>query len=65
MPEINKIASFKITPEQFLDACSIAELQELDLLMYSPRYQEKISGVIAIEITNNTNPTENKQIDPA
>jgi hypothetical protein len=42
MPEINKVYTLKITPEQFLDACSATELWELDQLIQSPRYQNKI-----------------------
>jgi hypothetical protein len=58
MPEINKPIVIKITAEQFLDACSVAELIELDLILYSPRYQDKIKAVRRIDITpiNTLNP---------
>lgn len=44
MPTINKQFELTITPEQFLNACSVNELKELDLLIQSPRYQEKITA---------------------
>jgi predicted RNA-binding protein associated with RNAse of E/G family len=42
MPRIDKIFTLEITPEQFLKACSAAELIELDLLLQSPRFQRKM-----------------------
>jgi predicted nucleic acid-binding protein len=44
MPTINKQFELTITPEQFLNACSVNELKELDMLIQSPRYQEKITA---------------------
>jgi len=44
MPTISKQFELTITPEQFLNACSVLELKELDLLIQSPRYQEKITA---------------------
>jgi hypothetical protein len=38
MPKIDKILSLEITPEQFLNACSPNELQEIYLLIQSSRY---------------------------
>ena len=43
MPKITKLADFKFTVEQFLDACSRAELKEVDLLIQSNRYQSKMN----------------------
>lgn len=42
MPTLNKTYSLTITPEQFLDNCSDVELQELELLLSSTRFQVKI-----------------------
>lgn len=33
MPKIDKLFSLEITPEQFLNSCSIEELHEVDLLI--------------------------------
>lgn len=43
MPKIQKVFTLEITPEQFLNACSSEELQELDLLLSSPRYRQKMN----------------------
>lgn len=51
MPEINKNATFKITPEQFLEACSVIELQEWEVLLNSARYQDKIHRRKMIKIS--------------
>lgn len=42
MPKIDKVLSLQITPEQFLDSCSVDELREIDLLIQSPRYYDRI-----------------------
>jgi hypothetical protein len=42
MPEITRVLKLKITPEQFLDSCSEDELKEIDLLIQSPRYVNKM-----------------------
>lgn len=42
MPELNKNFKLEITPEQFLNACSDTELQEIDLLLNRTEYQEKM-----------------------
>ena len=42
MPEISRVLKLKITPEQFLDSCSEDELKEIDLLIQSPRYVNKM-----------------------
>jgi hypothetical protein len=45
MPNITQTNYIHITPEKFLDACSDLELMELDLLLTSPRYQNRIRGI--------------------
>lgn len=42
MPEIIKVMYVDITPERFLDACSDEELKEIDLLIQSTRFQNRI-----------------------
>lgn len=42
MPTITKIFEVDITPERFLDACTDLELKEIDLLIQSPRFQNRI-----------------------
>ncbi|MDP2188538.1 MAG: hypothetical protein Q8J69_07635 [Sphingobacteriaceae bacterium] len=44
MPKINKHFELDVTPERFLEACSVTELQEVELLLYSPRFQAKIKA---------------------
>lgn len=44
MPKVTKVLTIEVTPEQFLDNCSDNELKELDLLIQSPRYQNRING---------------------
>jgi|GEM_PF-3320106 len=48
MPTLNKTYSLTITPEQFLENCSDVELQELELLLSSARFQVKIKKPEAI-----------------
>lgn len=43
MPKINKSLNFEITPEQFLNACSLAELLELDILLSNSHYQNRMN----------------------
>ncbi len=43
MPKITKLFELSISPEQFLNACSVDELREVDLLIQSPRFQDKIT----------------------
>lgn len=42
MPKITKVLTVEVTPEQFLENCSDNEIKELDLLLQSPRYQQRI-----------------------
>jgi hypothetical protein len=44
MPSITKVIHIEVTPEQFLENCSVNELKEIDLLIQSPRYQNKMNG---------------------
>lgn len=44
MPAINQQTQIVITPERFLNACSASELIELQILLNSPRYQEKMDS---------------------
>ncbi len=43
MPRIQKSYTLEVTVEQFLNACSDLELQELELLLYSPQYQQRMN----------------------
>ena len=45
MPKIDKIFSLEITPEQFLSKCSAIELQEINILIQSPRFANRISEI--------------------
>ncbi|WP_264548003.1 hypothetical protein [Flavobacterium sp. N2820] len=45
MPQVTKVMHIEITPEQFLDNCSDNELKEIDLLIQSQRFQNRINGV--------------------
>lgn len=49
MPTLNKTYTLTITPEQFLEACSAIELQELDLLIQTPRYAHQIAQMQELE----------------
>lgn len=42
MPTLTKVLTVTVTPEQFLENCSDLELKELDLLIQSPRYANRI-----------------------
>lgn len=44
MPRITRQLDLEITPERFLEACSVTELIELQLLLDSPRFQSKITA---------------------
>jgi len=44
MPKIDKVLTLEISPEQFLNSCSATELQEIDLLIQSPRFQYKMKA---------------------
>jgi hypothetical protein len=43
MPKHTKLIELSITVEQFLDACSQTELQEVDMLIQSAKYVAKIN----------------------
>ncbi len=42
MPKITQVNQIDITPEKFLNACSPEELIEVELLLSSPHYQNKM-----------------------
>ncbi len=44
MPQLQKVYTLDITPEQFLNACSPEELQEVDLLLSKPSYQHHMNS---------------------
>jgi hypothetical protein len=44
MPKVDKMFSLEITTEQFLQVCSPQELIEIDLLLNSPRFQNKMKA---------------------
>jgi hypothetical protein len=41
MPKINRAFYLDITPEQFVQACSPMEREELRLILDSPRYRDQ------------------------
>lgn len=60
MPRIQKIFTLEVSVEKFLENCSTTELIELDLLLNSPRYQEKMKESVnmsetVIPISDNKN----------
>jgi hypothetical protein len=61
MPRLNKQYTLEVTVEQFLEACSLTELQEIDLLLNKfidkKRYFSKEE---TIEIKTKLNLTEKK-----
>lgn len=56
MPRIDKILTLEITPEQFLNSCSLMELQEIDLLLDAAmiRKQEQKDDIEIVSIIENT-----------
>lgn len=56
MPRIDKILTLEITPEQFLNSCSLLELQEIDLLLDAAmiRKQEQKDDIEIVSIIENT-----------
>lgn len=44
MPTLTKVLTVTVTLEQFLENCSDLELKELDLLIQSPRYANRINS---------------------
>ncbi len=44
MPELYYPVSINITPERYLENCTGSELRELDLLLSSHRYQDRINS---------------------
>lgn len=56
MPKLNKQFYLEVTVEQFLEACSPLELQELELLLQRPRYRMKMKGIIKGSVPLMQNP---------
>ena len=56
MPRIDKILTLEITPEQFLNSCSLMELQEIDLLLDAAmiRKQEQKDDIEIVSNIENT-----------
>lgn len=44
MPKLTRSFELEITPERFLAACSNEELQEIDLLIQSPRFRARLTA---------------------
>lgn len=44
MPTLNKSFTLTVTPEQFLNACSQSELWEVNTLLSSHKFYEKMYG---------------------
>lgn len=44
MPQISKAFYLEVTPERFLECCSQSELMEVDLLLNSERFQQRMRG---------------------
>jgi hypothetical protein len=62
MPTLTKVLTLTVTPEQFLENCSDLELKELDLLIQSPRYANRINDKKEIGfLTDNTKKDEKLQ----
>lgn len=62
MPKIEKLFTLEISPERFLDACSPIELTELQLLISSPRYQNKMQGNDPADALKNLNKSFKKHL---
>jgi hypothetical protein len=59
MPTLTKVLTVTVTPEQFLENCSDLELKELDLLIQSPRYANRINDKKEIGFNQIQNKDEN------
>jgi len=46
MPQIQKIFTFEVDPERFLECYSATELIEVDMLLNSERFQRRMKGDI-------------------
>ncbi len=62
MPTLTKVLTVSVTPEQFLENCSDLELKELDLLIQSPRYANRINQKKEIGYIQNEKQDEIKEI---
>ena len=57
MPTLTKVLTVTVTPEQFLENCSDLELKELDLLIQSSRYSNRINNKNEIGFTQDKKST--------
>lgn len=62
MPKIDKVLTLEISPEQFLNSCSATELQEIDLLIQSPRFQSKMRRKIQDTRPSQTLPSKSNRV---
>jgi len=46
MPILREIQELEINPEKFLSNCSVLELREVEILLYSKRFQDKMYNPI-------------------
>ncbi|MDN3621319.1 hypothetical protein QWY81_17765 [Polaribacter undariae] len=44
MPKVEKTLTLHVSPEKFLSACSQLELKQVETLMRSRRYQNKLNS---------------------
>lgn len=58
MPTLNKVYTLTITPEQFIEACSDVELQELQILLNSYRCHKQAEAKCYIELDDNSTDDE-------
>ncbi|MDB4920777.1 hypothetical protein [Mucilaginibacter sp.] len=52
MPTIQQQNNIVITPEKFLEACSQNELREIEILIFSPRFQQTIQAEGILQTIN-------------
>lgn len=60
MPKIDKVITLEIRPEQYLNSCSALELQELDMLLNSYRFQTKMYPNTSVPRMKNPPPPPKK-----
>lgn len=63
MPKISKPLHIEITPERFLNACSREELIEVDILITSPRFAQRMNGEDDLTAVINELETRKKEIE--
>lgn len=70
MPKVDKILTIEITPERFLIACSPTELAEIDILIQTKYFQDKINGrnnqqPKNLELAEVPKPKANDEVNPS